>query len=1030
MSIIDEIRIGNIEYYGKGISEWATDYLTKLYKERTHLIYELIQNAEDACSKVKNALNEDFFIKFDLYNDRLEIRNNGVFFDEKDIKGISSIKKGTKVDDPSQIGKFGAGFKSVYAYTLSPKVYSGDYAIEIKELVLPFEIEKPKEIKNTLFIIPFNRNDNEVNKEIAYKEISEKLEKLDEVTLLFTNFLKRIDWVNHVNDKCGVYLKENKIDIHYCITTLCSEQTIKKEKIQNFSKWFTFKKTIENDIWNKYKINIPQRPVYIDVSFKFDDKNQAFEPISKSKLSVLFPTDVPLSYKFLINGPFHTTIARDNLLSEPWNTELFQITENFIPKIIDIYKENSFYNFSFINCLPLDNQRIISRFQLERLIPLSEKLYNKSEIAYFENYNTNLFTNEDLNTIFGQYIWIPLEVNKYPIVKSFFEKKLKIKVFSMQKIYDYEEKFNKFLDNKINDINWYISLYTFLNQDNEKSDKILFNLFKEKRIILINISEKGVACRKRVWAYPYDKNDKRTNTSQVFLPNEKFSQYKEFLPFVVDKIYHNPQGKRFLKELKIEEPEDIDIYLSYVLPNLKPISSLKEAINLLENLAEAYDTSTNTIKKDNLVQQLKKTQFLWCTNFGDKSKTSLKIPNEVYIAKEQSDLYIYFEGNQNFWYLSNDYSEIMTREINQFLNILGCKNTLRPDKDGRFEGLDFVLFSIDYKKSLQLWKYLLQNFQSKLNFTISELKFKPWVYDDKKNLYKPSEIIYSKINDNYEDKDTFKAKDIAEKLCFKDDPVQKILNALPVDERKKYQDFLKHYTELEKAIKKIEQRQIKENQTINNSTTYQDIKANYKKNLVRDNSNQEKQNENENSFLLTSEREEEIRNSYRKSIENRVMSSKTTTKEVIINTVSKEFDGNNAKEYLKNRYEGHCQICHHKIKTRSDFFIETYRIIEFKNEFGWVDFEFNVIALCPNCHAALKYNSMDLSNILEIGKRINKNDYSCETVKIEYNGKEIFKEYYKVMISVDNEPKTLHFHQEHMQKIAAFLDSDDIAKTI
>ncbi len=38
------------------------------------------------------------------------------------------------------IGKFGIGFKSVYAYTKSPRVYSGDEAFGIESYVRPFAV--------------------------------------------------------------------------------------------------------------------------------------------------------------------------------------------------------------------------------------------------------------------------------------------------------------------------------------------------------------------------------------------------------------------------------------------------------------------------------------------------------------------------------------------------------------------------------------------------------------------------------------------------------------------------------------------------------------------------------------------------------------------------------------------------------------------------------------------------------------------------------------------------------------------------
>ena len=62
----EKIRDENIARYG-----WDTavlDLLGHLYSERTHFIFELIQNAEDAGASE---------LVFELFDDRLELRHNG-----------------------------------------------------------------------------------------------------------------------------------------------------------------------------------------------------------------------------------------------------------------------------------------------------------------------------------------------------------------------------------------------------------------------------------------------------------------------------------------------------------------------------------------------------------------------------------------------------------------------------------------------------------------------------------------------------------------------------------------------------------------------------------------------------------------------------------------------------------------------------------------------------------------------------------------------------------------------------------------
>ena len=125
-----KIREENIARYG-----WDTavlDLLGQLYSERTHFIFELVQNAEDAGATE---------LAFELFADRLELRHDGRPFTEADVRGVCGVGKSAKSGDLTAIGKFGIGFKSVYAYTRSPRVYSGDEHFGIESYVRPFPVE-------------------------------------------------------------------------------------------------------------------------------------------------------------------------------------------------------------------------------------------------------------------------------------------------------------------------------------------------------------------------------------------------------------------------------------------------------------------------------------------------------------------------------------------------------------------------------------------------------------------------------------------------------------------------------------------------------------------------------------------------------------------------------------------------------------------------------------------------------------------------------------------------------------------------
>ena len=156
----------------------------KLYPDRVHFIFELLQNAEDTGATE---------VEFELRSDCLSFEHNGRPFSVEDIHGITNIGKSTKSDDADTIGQFGAGFKAVFVYTDSPRIWSPTYSFEINDLFLPSLLDDRPDLNGkTRFEFPFNNPKKA--REAAYTEVEHGLRDLSETTLLFLNHLQWISW--------------------------------------------------------------------------------------------------------------------------------------------------------------------------------------------------------------------------------------------------------------------------------------------------------------------------------------------------------------------------------------------------------------------------------------------------------------------------------------------------------------------------------------------------------------------------------------------------------------------------------------------------------------------------------------------------------------------------------------------------------------------------------------------------------------------------------------------------------------------
>lgn len=133
----ERIRQDHKRDYGTRVSEYGKTFFEDMYAERNHFILELLQNAEDAIGRRGRSWNGPRKVSFRLQEEELYVRHFGEPFNESDVRGICSIDRSTKRDDLTQVGRFGIGFKSVYAFTDCPEVHSSEEHFAIDHYVWP-----------------------------------------------------------------------------------------------------------------------------------------------------------------------------------------------------------------------------------------------------------------------------------------------------------------------------------------------------------------------------------------------------------------------------------------------------------------------------------------------------------------------------------------------------------------------------------------------------------------------------------------------------------------------------------------------------------------------------------------------------------------------------------------------------------------------------------------------------------------------------------------------------------------------------
>ena len=336
----EHIRRDNIRKYGEETRHLA--FLGRLYSDRTHFVYELLQNAEDA---------EATQVLISLHEDRLEFLHNGMNFNEADVRGICGVGEGTKPEDLTKIGKFGIGFKSVYAYTASPGIHCGNEHFRIEHYVRPHGI-RFVDVSNpwtTKFVLPFNTS--HVSLDTAFAEIAERLASLNVRTLLFLRNISEIGWETDGGDS-GIYLRDvSQRGTSRQITVIGQKKgdDIKDEE----ESWLVFEKAVIapggsqiNPVQIAYKLEL--------VEVGKNKMEEVIVPLHTSPLFVFFTTEKDTRLGFLAQGPYKTTPARDNIPKDDnWNSHLVEETGQLVVDSLRQLKSMGLLTVQVLEAMPI-----------------------------------------------------------------------------------------------------------------------------------------------------------------------------------------------------------------------------------------------------------------------------------------------------------------------------------------------------------------------------------------------------------------------------------------------------------------------------------------------------------------------------------------------------------------------------------------------------------------------------------------------------------------------------------------------------
>lgn len=674
----ERIARENQEEYGRATHKTVGRF-ADLYSHRGHFIFELLQNAEDAGASV---------IRFGLYPDRLEVRHDGRAFDERDVRGVCGIDEGTKAGDRTKIGKFGLGFKSVYNYTSSPEIHSGDEHFRIERYVLPRAVPpRPLAPSETLFVFPFGPANDPLSRERAgagqaFAEIGSCLQGLGPRTLLFLDHLIEARWTI-AGGPSGSYLREVRPEGEGKRIAVVSESG----GVTQDEEWLVFERGVVYD---------DEHLLAVQVAYLLAG-NRGEEPIvgaPNCPLVVFFPTAQRTNLQFLVQGPYNTTPARDNVREDDLNRFLVEETARLVAWTLPRLRDMGLLSVSLLQALPIREQdfppgdpfrpiydAVREAFCQQELLPAHGGGFVRQQHARLaDGPLRQLVSEEQLRRLYGtkeplRWLSDQITLNRTADLYRYLQTVLDVPEIAP---IDFVRTLSQEFLARQSDA-WMIDLYAFLGR--QQLSGPLLTLLRQKPIIRL---EDGT----QVAAYS------EAGALQAYLPAGATTSF----PAVKQAIAADERARAFLVHLHLKEPDLVDEVLDRVLPKYDGGSppTQDEALRADVDLVLQAIASMASPRQRELRSRLERTRLIRTVlasgaepDIEGFPEEGFKQPNQVFFRSPELELY--FRGDA----VAGVFPHPCYQPLGERIIMLGFRRDLRPSFRGP-DGYGYVTVEDSY----------------------------------------------------------------------------------------------------------------------------------------------------------------------------------------------------------------------------------------------------------------------------------------------------------------------------------------------
>lgn len=1029
-----------------GFREGITDLLAHQYSNKTHFLFELLQNAEDAGATE---------VEFRVESRRLVFSHNGDrLFSDENVESITNIGKSTKQTDYTQIGKHGIGFKAVFAYTHIPRIHSGDKHFDIEDVVVPCFLtgaDVPADLKpgETRIILPFDsdaipevrRFRGLVSAETAKADISDALKKLNIRTLLFLRHIEEIRWTL-VDGTGGAYLRESRSEPNR--TSLRNVDVTDGVRTES---WLVFEQVTNVNDDGK------DNECIVEVAFLI--KNGKVIPARNTELVVYFPTEKKTGLAFLVQGPFKTTKARDNIdKGSNANKDLLATAAKLAADSLEDLRDLGLLQVESYRVLPLQSnifQDDEAKFFLPVYEAIREALKSKSLLPRhgggFIRINearlvrgkelVELFSPEQLGSLFGKekLSWLDASITESPPMADLHTYLVGRKKYQHSKDWEIEPLRDGLLVDAVTlvpkltadflgrqSLPWLIKFIQYAAQGASVLKQIPF-------VRLVSDKHKQVSL-------PVDA---KTIRPAWFAPQETAGLDLSVFPIVHPGLAADEDVLKFLEKEGIREIDAVAIVEKSVLPKYQDINPGFDESTYrvdLRRVREAYGKA-NDAEKAQLITCLNKYGWLACIHASGNAPDKIiwKKPGASDLFEKTADHENWFDGLEdvNAYFLHYSVIETLNGAVTSLAKTTTALTTNLsadeyPTLSNRYSnhkrglkgfnpnativGIKSAWDNWNHDRAKVLWKALLSaplkiisgetqsasNYQKlekapkKIEYTnVGELcRNNAWLPVNSENWSKPSALLLTDLPEGFEST-SMSAKEVAEKLGMRQPEREQALEFVTGGDLK-LKMLIEHYQsasdhEREKILKTIPHEAPPEP-----APSFKDGL----KNLDRPQRGVIDHGDKESAPVSNPDRYQEKLN---ERVEAEVKGHQTTSRIITFSPLRDLPSNAEARGILYEEYHGRCQVTgttFPKASRNTDGVAENYfeacSLLSYANA-DYLNDAGNMLCVSADTMAKFKCASISfLDNLEDAIERFNANDGRAESIsiKIQLAGEECY----------------------------------------